>query len=400
MSGRCTAPGPARTTHAFRTPGAGLSGSPTIFLSAGEPSGDLHGAPLVRALRERVPDARIVGLGGRRMAAEGMEVLVDVGDLAVMGFAEVVRRIPYFLRLERQIASRFHQDDISLFLPIDFPGLNLRLARRARRAGVPVLYFIAPQVWAWRAHRARGLARDAARVAVILPFEEEFLRRAGVNATFVGHPLLEHAADDEPRRSWCTRMGLDPDRPVLALFPGSRGQEIIRHGELFSEAARRVVGARPEVQPVVGFHPDVPASRYGSLPFPRVSGSDGLLAHATAALVKSGTSTLEAALAGVPFVVSYRVHPLSFAVARRVVNVPHVALANLVAGKRVVPELLQEDATPGALADAILPLLDPESEARREMLAGLAEIRARLGGPGAADRVAEMAIDLLGDGTS
>lgn len=368
---------------------------PVIFISAGEPSGDLHGAALVRALRRRFPHARFLGLGGARMAAEGVELLAGLDELAVMGFVEVARHLPFFLRLRKRVFQALEHERVSLVVPIDYPGFNLRLARHARRCGVPVLYYIAPQVWAWHASRARHLAEDADAVAVILPFEAEFLRRAGARAEFVGHPLLDVPPPHGAHAEWAARHGLDPRRPVLALFPGSRRQEIARHLQLFAEAAARVTAVAPAVQPVIGASPDLPAEVYTGVRWPRVPSTDGLLHHATAALVKSGTSTLEAALAGTPLVVAYRMNPWSYRLAKRLVKVPHIALANLVADKRVAPELVQEAATPEALRDALLPLLDAGSPQRAAMLRELRQIRETLGGGGAADRVAELAAALL-----
>ncbi len=365
-----------------------------MFVSAGEASGDLHGAALVRALRARWPDVRILGLGGSRMAAEGVELLAHVSDLAVMGFAEVALRLPFFLRLRRRVFRTLASESIDLVVPIDYPGFNLRLARRARGVGIPVLFYIAPQVWAWHASRAKKLAEDADAVAVILPFEEDFLRRAGADARFVGHPLIEQSVPPSTRADWAARTGLDPDRPVLALFPGSREQELRRHLGVFSAAATAVVAARPEVQPVIGAAPDLDASAYSAVGWPRSDGTE-LLRHADAALVKSGTTTLEAALAGVPFVVAYRMNPLSFAVARRLVRVPHIALANLVADERIAPEFVQGDATAPALAAALLPLLDPAAPERRQMTEKLRRVRGALGSPGAAERVAAIAAELL-----
>lgn len=374
-----------------------MSGStgPTIFISAGEESGDLHGAALARALRERWPGARLLGLGGSRMEAAGVELMAGLGELAVMGFVEVLKHLPFFLELRRRVFAALERERVELVIPIDYPGFNLRLARHARSTGRPVLYYIAPQVWAWHKSRVRDLARDTDEVAVVLPFEEEFLRRAGVRARFVGHPLLDVAPPALPREAWAEGLGLDPARPVLGLFPGSRAQEVGRHLALFSEAARRVVAARGEVQPVIAVPAGIDRAVYGEAPWPLVPSAGGLLDFATAALVKSGTTTLEAALAVTPFVVVYRMNALSYALAKRLVKVPHIALANLIAERRVAPEFVQDAATPETLSAALLPLLDEASAERREMVEGLAGVRGKLGGAGAARRVAELAAGLL-----
>ena len=374
---------------------------PTILLSAGEPSGDLHGAGVARALRRRWPRARLFGLGGPRMQAEGVELLASFDDLAVMGFVEVASRLPYFVRLLRRVRSELTARDTDLFLPIDYPGFNLRIARASHGAGVPVLYYIAPQVWAWHRSRMKELARATDRIATILPFEDELLRAAGADARFVGHPLLDLAEPAATRAQFAAAAGVDAARPMLALFPGSRRQEVERHLDVFVAAAERIRARRPEVQPLIARSATLPLKSYARAPFPNVVDSRALLTHASAAIVKSGTTTLEAAIAGTPFVVAYRTHPLTFWLAERLVDVEHVALANLVAGSRVVPELLQREATAEALADAAAPLLDEGSPERRRILEGLAGVRQRLELPGTgsattAERVADLAAELIG----
>jgi lipid-A-disaccharide synthase len=369
---------------------------PVIFISAGEESGDLHGAALARALGERFPGARLIGLGGGRMEAAGVELLAGLRELAVMGFVEVIRHLPFFIDLKKKVFAALERERVDLVIPIDYPGFNLRLARHARGRGIPVLYYIAPQVWAWHKSRVRDLARDADEVAVVLPFEEAFLRAAGVNAKFVGHPLLDRAAPGLSREAWAAANGLDPARPILGLFPGSRAQEVRRHLELFSAAAGLVVARDPRVQPAVAMPRGIDRAVYEGARWPLVESTGGmLLQFATAALVKSGTTTLEAGIAATPMVVVYRMAPLSYALARRVVKVPHIALANLIAERRVAPEFVQDAATPEALADALLPLLDAGSPQREAMVRGLSLIRGKLGGAGASARVAEIAGGLL-----
>ncbi|MDE2762600.1 MAG: lipid-A-disaccharide synthase [Gemmatimonadota bacterium] len=369
------------------------------MILAGEASGDSHGAHVAREIRRRWPAVEMVGLGGERMAAAGVRLISTLDELAVMGFAEVLTRLPFFRRLERRLIRLLREEPPDLVLPIDYPGLNLRIATRAARLGIPVLYYIGPQVWAWRAGRAARLARVADRIAVILPFEARLYRRHGARAVFVGHPLLDEETRSDPRQL-ARSLGLEAEKPVLALFPGSRVQELQRHARPFTATARELQRRLPTLEVIVSRVPFLPQSAYASFPFPTTGDADSLRALATAGLVKSGTGTLEAALAGMPFAVAYVTHPATFFLARRLVRVPHVALVNLVAGRRVVPEFIQGEATAGAMADALEPLLDESSAVRRETTSGMREIRAALGSPGAASRVVDLVEEVLGEAES
>ncbi|TFG63779.1 MAG: lipid-A-disaccharide synthase [Gemmatimonadales bacterium] len=358
--------------------------TPTVFLSAGEASGDQHGAELARELRLRVPGIRLVGLGGSRMAAQGVELLADLDRLAVLGLAEVVRRLPDLWSLRRQVFKTLDRLPVDLVVPIDYPGFNMPLSRHARRRGIPVLYYIAPQVWAWKMWRARRLAEWADEVCVVFPFERELLERYGATVRSVGHPILDQPVPD-----------VRSENCVLGLFPGSRRQEVERMLPVFLDAATLVVAQRPDLHVLVAQSADLPDHIYSDCPPHMLAEPEAVVRSSRAAITKSGTITLQLAISGVPMVVGYRVNPLTYTILRRLVRVDHIALVNLVAGREVVEELIQAAMTPEALANEALRLLD-NTEYRDRMVEQLMVVRNRLGQPGAASRVADACVALLG----
>ena len=363
-----------------------------IYVVAGEASGDVLGGRLIAALRARRPDLEFAGIGGPRMAEQGVPSLFPYGELALMGLLEVLPRIFRLKRLLADAAADVTARRPAVLITIDSPGFTLRLAEQVKPAGIPVLHYVAPQVWAWRPGRVMKLRQKVDRILCLLPFEPIFFEAAGIPVTFVGHPVLESGADTGDAARFRAAHGLtEADRPVIVM-PGSRRMEVSRLLPVFGAALRMAAQRVPGLRPVVPVAPIVAeAVRRAAADWPvppiLVEGNadkhDAFAAVAQsggAGLIKSGTSSLEMAVAGIPHVVGYRVNPITAAIVRRLVKVPHASLVNLLAEREVVPERLQQDCTPEALAEALLrPLLDPAVAAAQR--AGFHEALARLRAP-------------------
>lgn len=389
------------------TPAEASDDRAAVMLSAGEASGDLHGATLCRALRELAPGLRLTGMGGGHMAAAGMEVIVDPTGQAAVGTSEAVGHVPALYRAYRAMGRRLVTDRPRALVLIDFPEFNLRLARRARRAGVPVVYFIPPQLWAWRAGRVRQMARRVKRVLAVFPFEPPIYERAHVPVTFVGHPLLDVLPLDLTRDEARRRLGVDPGHALIGLLPGSRPGEIERLLPSMLDAARRLAAADRGRHFVLGLAPTVAreqvtailrAAGAGIPPIELVSGRTyEVMAAADTLLIASGTATLEAALLGGPMVVCYRVSRLTELIARALTRVQWIGLPNLVSGRLVVPELIQGEMTGARLAQEAARLLDDPVAATAQR-AAFKELRARLGEPGVGLRAARAVLDTASAG--
>ena len=376
--------------------------APEILISAGEASSEMYAARLAMALRART-SARLFGMGGKRMAEAGVELIADYHQVAVVGISEVLHKIPTVVGVQRKIASEAMRRRAALAILVDSPGTHLGVARRLKNNGIRVGYFIGPQVWAWRPGRVRVVKRLVERMVVIFPFEEAIYREAGVPVDFVGHPLVDVVRPSMSRTEFAARHGLDAGRPIVALLPGSRRGEIERHYPLIMEACERLsrdAQGRGPAQFVLAAAPALGAELFAPYARPgvsvkRVEGATyDALGAADCAIVASGTATVEAALLGTPMVVVYRVSPTSAFVLRRMVRSPFIAMANLIAERRVVPELIQDQFTPAAVEQEVRKLLESPA-ARDEMKAGLAEVRTRLGPGGAIERAADIFAGML-----
>jgi len=375
---------------------------PKIFISAGEASGEHYAAQLIPAIRKLIPDAEFFGLGGQRMEALGFRRIVRAEDVAVMGITEIIRHIPHIYGEYRKLKASIAAEHPDASILIDFPDVNLSLARTLHGLGIPVIYFVSPQLWAWKKYRIRRVRRYVDRMLVIFPFEESFYRDHGVKATFVGHPLAEVPLPSISRKEFADQYGLDPSKSWVGLLPGSRFKEIRLNLPEMIEAASQL---HPSCEFLLPLAPTLTPEHIDQvramLPAngPRIILVDDArttLYHARASVVASGTATVEAALIGNPFIVVYRVSKVTYSVARRVVKVPYVAMVNLIAGREVVPELIQDDFTAANVVSHLQNLLCDEA-VRSRIQADLAKVGASLhSARSPIEQVAGITMELMG----
>jgi lipid-A-disaccharide synthase len=374
--------------------------STRLLLSCGEASGDLYAGALTRELLALDPTVTISGLGGGHFAAAGGQLIDDYRGLAVTGLTEWISKVPRLLTAMNRLEAAARSERPDAVVVIDFPDFNFRLARRMKKLGVAVVYYISPQIWAWRPKRLATIRAIADRVLVIFPFEEEIYRTGGVPVEFVGHPLMDVKAATMPREEFLAAHGLTPSAPTVAILPGSRHSEVSRILPDLLAAADRIRRAVPGVQFVLARAPHLDDAlfasaasplRPSSVPGPVVvveGRTDDVLAAADVALTASGTATVQAAMHDTPMVIVYRVSPLTYSLGKRLVTVDTIGMVNLIAGERIVPEFVQDAFTPEAVArEAMAMLTDRERAA--QIRTGLARVRERLGGPGASRRAAE-----------
>lgn len=363
-----------------------------VYFVAGEASGDNHGARLIEALAQMDPTLTFEGLGGTAMQAAGMRLQHDLAGEGIMGFVEVLKHAPRIRSLLLDTAKHIRTNPPAAVVLIDYPGFNIRLAKLLAGTGIPVIYYISPQVWAWKKKRIHTLARVCRKMLVIFPFEEALYKAIGMDCTFVGHPLIEHIAQYKPERTW------DRDT-MIGLLPGSRAQEIDRIFPSLLELAKAMKKERPELRFVTPCTNEARAAQLqklaGDFPLEILPGAMyDVLASARFCVVASGTATLETALFGVPMIIVYRVSPLTYTLARMLVDIEHIGMVNILAGRGIVPEFIQGAVRTASLLPVALSLIDDTPE-RSAMLDALEQVRLNLGGGGASERAAEEILSLI-----
>ena len=374
-----------------------------ILIVAGEASGDLHGSNLVRALKRYDPGITVSGIGGTHMKQAGVEILVPASEMAVVGLTEVLFRLGVILKARQTIKNMLKSiPSPDLLILIDYPDFNIHLASLAKRWKIPVLYYISPQVWAWRKGRINKLAKRVDRMAVILPFEEDLFREKGVKVTYVGHPLLDAIPEHFSKEDTVGRLDHQNAAPVIGLLPGSRQEEIENTLPLMVKAVEIISSRYPQLECLLPVAPTVSVDLVQSFltdsnTVIHISDVDiyRTLRTCDLALVASGTATLETAIMGVPMIVVYRVSPVTYWIGKRLVNVPYISLVNLVAGRQIVPELVQDEFNPEKLAEEAFRILEDRRE-REDMIQNLKAVKDRLGEGGASERTARLAIEMIG----
>jgi len=369
-----------------------------ILISAGEASGDMYAARLAEALRKRA-DVHLYGMGGPRMREAGVELVADCAEVSLVGIVEIAKKLPALNRVWKRLIGEAERRKPRFAILTDFPGFHLRLARALKRRKVQNIYFVCPQFWAWRPWRANLVRRRFTRGLCIFPFEQDWYRARGVAADFIGHPLVGNVAAKRSREEFAACFGLDPAKPIVVLLPGSRSGEISHHMPPLVQSCHLIALSHP-AQFVLALAPGMSESQIASYLKPEVpmrvvkDATYDALGAADLAIVSSGTATVEAALMDTPMIVIYRLAPVTAAIARWLVRTPMFAMVNLVAGERVVPELVQKDFTPARVANEAIRLLD-SPEARSEMRRNLAGVREKLGPPGAIERAADIITNML-----